>query len=168
MPNLKWAHGFYAGIDPIASFALDDLAPRGVPLSNGRGAFSSSLAEHAMYAAMHFIKQVPRCMENRRTKTWDKFVMGEMKGLTLGLLGAGSIAQATAQLGRAFGMRTIALRRNARKEDAASSASCSARTTGRSCPRISAPSLSRATSSSVRSPARPRRATLRGAPSWPR
>ena len=122
MPNLKWAHGFYAGIDPIAAFAREDLQPAGVPLSNGRGAFSTSLAEYAMYAAMHFIKQVPRCMENRRTKTWDKFVMGEMKGLTLGLVGAGSIAQATAALGRAFGMRTIALRRNARKEDAAASA----------------------------------------------
>jgi len=91
--------------------------PKGIPLTNGRGAFSSSLAEYALTAALHFVKQVPRCMENRREKRWDKFVMGELKGLTMGLLGAGSIAQATGHLAKAFGMRTVALRRNLRKED---------------------------------------------------
>jgi phosphoglycerate dehydrogenase-like enzyme len=117
LPNLRWAHGFYAGIDPIAAFAAEDLAPANVPLSNGRGAFSSSLAEYALYAAMHFVKQVPRCMENKRARRWDKFVMGEMRGLTMGFLGAGSIAQTTGRLAKAFGMRTVALRRNARKAD---------------------------------------------------
>ena len=117
LPNLKWAHGFYAGVDVIADFARNDLAPAGVPLSNGRGAFSSSLAEYALSCALHFVKQVPRCIENRRERKWDKFVMGELKGMTMGLLGAGSIATATAQLAKAFGMRTVALRRNARKTD---------------------------------------------------
>ena len=28
--------------------------------------------------------------KNKKLKTWDKFVMGELKGMTLGLLGAGS------------------------------------------------------------------------------
>ena len=119
LPNLKWAHGFYAGVDPIAAFAQEDLLPAGVPLSNGRGAFSSSLAEYALTAALHFVKQVPRCMDNRRERRWDKFVMGELRGLTMGLLGAGSIAQATGRLAKAFGMRTISLRRNLRKEDEA-------------------------------------------------
>eukprot|EP00900_Chrysochromulina_parva_P017198 jgi/Chrpa1/2547/Chrysochromulina_OHIO_Genome00013822-RA len=117
LPNLKWVHGFYAGIDPIAAFAREELVPAKVPLSNGRGAFSSSLAEWSICAAMHFIKQIPRCMANRRARKWDKFVMGELRGLTLGLLGSGDIATATARLGKAFGMRTVALRRNARKPD---------------------------------------------------
>jgi len=117
LPNLKWVHGFYAGIDPIATFAREELVSAKVPLSNGRGAFSSSLAEWSICAAMHFIKQIPRCMANRRARKWDKFVMGELRGLTLGLLGSGDIATATARLGKAFGMRTVALRRNARKPD---------------------------------------------------
>ena len=117
MPNLKWAHGFYAGVDAIAEFATKDLAPANVPLSNGRGAFSSSLAEYALSCTLHFVKQVPRCIDNRRAKKWDKFVMGELRGMTMGLLGAGSIATATAQLAKAFGMKTVALRRNASKPD---------------------------------------------------
>ena len=80
-------------------------------------AFSSSLAEYALAAALHFNKQIPRCMQNKRDRLWDKFVMGELRGLTLGTLGAGSIAQATGRLAKAFGMNTVALRRNARKPD---------------------------------------------------
>jgi len=115
LPNLRWAHCFYAGVDQIADVATQYFVPGDILLSNGRGAFSSSLAEYAMATALHFIKQVPRCMENRREKKWDKFVMGELKGRTLGLVGAGSIATYTARLAKAFGMRTVALRRNARK-----------------------------------------------------
>ena len=115
MPALRWMHGFYAGVDPIASFAREDIPD--IPLSNGRGAFSSSLAEYALTAALHFNKQIPRCMDNRRERRWDKFVMGELRGLTIGLLGAGSIAQATGRLAKAFGMNTVALRRNARKQN---------------------------------------------------
>ena len=43
--------------------------------------------------------------------------LGGLRGLTLGTLGAGSIATHTARLAKAFGMRTVALRRNARKSD---------------------------------------------------
>ncbi len=121
LPKLKWCHGFYAGVDAISAFAREDLVPLGVPLSNGRGAFSHSLAEYSMCAAMHFIKQVPRCMENRRNKVWDKFVMAELRGRTLGLVGSGDIAMATAKLAKAFGMRVVALRRNARKPETSGS-----------------------------------------------
>ena len=117
LPALKWVHGFYAGVDGIAGFIEHDLAPAGLPLSNGRGAFSSSLAEYALAAALHFNKQVPRCQENRRARKWDKFVMDTLAGKTMGLVGAGDIAQHTARLAKAFGMRVVALRRNARKPD---------------------------------------------------
>lgn len=116
VPGCRWVHGFYAGIDAIANFA-QRLADSNVPLTNGRGAFSSSLAEYAMAAALHFNKQVPRCIENRQGRVWDKFVMSELRGRTLGLVGYGDIARATARLAKAFGMRVIALRRNASKPD---------------------------------------------------
>jgi phosphoglycerate dehydrogenase-like enzyme len=116
LPGLRWAHGFYAGVDAIADFSLA-LAESDVPLTNGRGAFSSSLAEYAITAALHFNKQIPRCMGNRVARKWDKFVMAELRGKTLGLVGYGDIAKATARLARAFGMRVVALRRNASKAD---------------------------------------------------
>ena len=44
VPKVKWCHGFFAGVDSLANF-MPRLAEKGVPLSNGRGAFSQSLAE---------------------------------------------------------------------------------------------------------------------------
>ena len=122
IPNVRWVHCFYAGVDSLAPLLQGPLSTgRGaeVPVSNGRGAFSSSLAEYALAAALHFTKQVPRCLRNRAEGRWDKFVMAELRGKTLGLAGFGDIAKATAKLAKAFGMRVVALRRNAGKSDAA-------------------------------------------------
>jgi len=45
----------------------------------------------------------------------DKFVMNVVKDKTIGLVGFGDIAKATARLARAFGMKVIALRRSPEK-----------------------------------------------------
>lgn len=113
LPKVRWVHCYTAGVDKLSGFMSGPLAEAGLPLSNGRGAFSSSLAEYAMMAALHFNKQVPRCQANRAGKQWEKFQMPVLRGQTLGLLGFGDIAKHTATLARAFGMRVIALRRNA-------------------------------------------------------
>jgi len=115
LPACKWVHGFYAGVDAIDGFVKTCLVDSEVPLTNGRGAFSESLAEYAITAALHFVKQVPRCIDNRERRVWDKFEMAMLRGKTLGLVGYGDIAQATARLAKAFGMRVVALRRNAGK-----------------------------------------------------
>ena len=76
------------------------------------GAFSESLAEWCMTVFLHFDKQMVRVQKNRADRKWDKFIMSELRGKTVGFVGFGSIAQATARLCRAFGMRILALRRS--------------------------------------------------------
>ena len=39
VPNVKWFHSFFAGVDSLSGF-FPTLVEAGVPLSNGRGAFS--------------------------------------------------------------------------------------------------------------------------------
>ena len=109
----KWVHSFSAGVDGLAPFlASDALAARPTPLSNGRGAFSSSLAEYVLAAALHFNKQLPRCARNRDAKRWDAFTMDVLAGKTMGFVGWGHIAKTSARLAEAFGMKTIACRRD--------------------------------------------------------
>lgn len=109
-PKVKWVHSMAAGVDSVVP-VLKGL-PRGpeTPLTNAKGAFSSSLAEYALGAMLHFNKQVPLLQQNRRSRVWEKFVMAELRGKTAGFIGFGDIAQATAQLCKAFGMRVMALR----------------------------------------------------------
>jgi phosphoglycerate dehydrogenase-like enzyme len=45
-------------VDPIQGFLKNRLLATDTVVTNGRGAFSSSLAEYTMAAALHFNKQV--------------------------------------------------------------------------------------------------------------
>ena len=134
MPKVSWVHSFFAGVDALAPFVRSHLLPGGaaaaaastastakgdVPLTNGKGAFSASLAEWVMTAALHFNKQMPRVLRNRQERVWDKFVMNTLSGKTIGLVGFGHIGQTTARMAKAgFGMRVLACRRNAGSAEA--------------------------------------------------
>ena len=114
----RWVHSFPAGVDGLSGFLSSEaLQSRKVPISNGKGAFSSSLAEYVIAAIMHFTKQIPRCIKNQEAKRWDPFVMEVVAGKTVGFVGYGHIAQQTAVLCKALGMRIIACRRSSGGED---------------------------------------------------
>jgi len=117
--SCTWVHSFFAGVDGFKGFFETYLVKDGqvvnkkVAFTNGKGAFSDSLAEYVLAAALHFNKQITRIQANRTSKTWDKFVMPTMKGKTMGFLGFGHIAKQTARAAKAaFGMRVIASRRS--------------------------------------------------------
>lgn len=111
-PGIRWVHSLAAGVDSLVP-VLRPLPRIGeVAVTNAKGAFSRSLAEYAIMAMLHFNKQVPKLQENKKQKRWDKFLMHELRGLTVGFVGFGDIAQTTAGLCRAFGMKVLALRRN--------------------------------------------------------
>ena len=131
-PRVRWCHSFFAGVDALAPFVRQHLLPGDsgcgggggggdgaaseikaeVLLSNGKGAFSDSLAEWVMTSVLHFNKQIPRVLANRQEKVWDKFVMNTVAGKTIGFVGFGHIAQTSARLAKAFGMHVLALRRS--------------------------------------------------------
>ncbi|CAJ1444295.1 unnamed protein product [Effrenium voratum] len=110
LKQLKWIHSLAAGVDTLVPVlkALD--GGEALPLTNAKGAFSRSLAEYAIAAMLHFNKQIPRLQGNRAGGVWEKFPMGELHGATVGFIGFGDIAQQTARLCRAFGMRVVAYR----------------------------------------------------------
>jgi phosphoglycerate dehydrogenase-like enzyme len=106
--TIKWIHARSAGIDFCMSPQL--VAFDGV-VTNARGLFSSSLAESTLLAASHFAKNVPRLLQQQRDKKWCPFVISELRGATLGIVGYGSIGRAIAKLARAYGMKIVAVRR---------------------------------------------------------
>ncbi|KAL3915857.1 MAG: hypothetical protein SGPRY_007054, partial [Prymnesium sp.] len=109
-PQCRWLHSLSAGVDKLAPL-LPELRASRVALTNGRGAFSQSLAEYTIAAALHFNKQLTRCAKNREGKLWDAFTMNVLAGKTMGFVGYGDIAKSAAKLAAAFGMRLLALRR---------------------------------------------------------
>lgn len=118
LPKVSWVHSFAAGVDGLKPFIDQSVKPaveKGtVAMSNGRGAFSSSLAEYSLAAMLHFNKQLKRCEANRVGRVWNNFVMDVMEDKTVGLVGYGSIGQSCGRAAKgAFGCRVLALRRKA-------------------------------------------------------
>lgn len=112
-PSVGWFHSFSAGVDTLAPFfAASGLGAPGsrVLVTNGKGAFSESLAEYTLWAMLHHAKRAERCQANKADRAWDKFVMPQLRGKTVGFVGFGHIATTTAPLCRALGMRVLALR----------------------------------------------------------
>lgn len=124
-PNLRWIHSFFAGVDGICSQlkqlrSIDEpgmsMTQNNLLVTNAKGVFSSSLKEYVIAAILYFAKQVPRLEKNKQDKKWERFIMGEIKGLTVGFVGYGDIAREIALACKFFGMRCIATRKDPSKK----------------------------------------------------
>jgi len=108
-PNLMWVHSFSAGVE---NSLFPELIESGVPLTNGKGVFSRSLAEFAFCGMLYFDKKVALMNQQKSEGRWVNIdEVWELHGKTLGIVSYGSIGQACAHLAKAFGMRVLALRR---------------------------------------------------------
>ena len=119
LPKVRWVHSFAAGVDGLRPFIEKCLAPEAhrVTLTNGRGAFSSSLGEYALASMLYFNKQMGRISKNSIEQKWDYFIMDVMAHKTVGLVGYGSIGQSAGKAikGAFPKCRILALRRTPRQ-----------------------------------------------------
>lgn len=112
-PQLQVVQLGSAGVEKVAP----TLAPAPVVLCNAKGVYSSALAEYTIMSFMHFSKDVPRWLADQQEKRWVARKVGQLRGSTLGVVGAGDIGLAVARLGKAFGMRVVATTRRPRAPD---------------------------------------------------
>jgi phosphoglycerate dehydrogenase-like enzyme len=104
IPSVRWIHALSAGVENLL---FPELCDRDVVLTNGRGIFASALAEWALAAILHFAKDIPRLMRQRR---WEPFTVERIEGQTVGIVGYGSIGRAVAE--RCAGMRILPFSRH--------------------------------------------------------
>jgi phosphoglycerate dehydrogenase-like enzyme len=107
--RVRWVHALSAGVDTLL---FPELVESGVPLTNARGVFSRALAEFVMTAVLFFDKEVPRLLAQQAERRWAIYEPRSPHGRTMVIVGLGDIGRATARLARAFGMRTVGVRRS--------------------------------------------------------
>jgi phosphoglycerate dehydrogenase-like enzyme len=106
--QVRWVHSRSAGIERLLFPALVESS---IPLTNGKGVFSASLAEWVIGAVLHFAKDFRRLVKHQGARVWQEFAPEMVEGRTLGVVGYGDIGRATAARARALGMKILALRR---------------------------------------------------------
>lgn len=107
-PRLRWVHSATAGVERVLTPATLE---RGLTITNARGVFSRPIAEYVMLMVLAVSRRLPGLLELQRERTWQPLEAVEMRDVTVGVVGLGSIGRAVASLASAFGCRVIATRR---------------------------------------------------------
>jgi phosphoglycerate dehydrogenase-like enzyme len=107
-PNLKWVHSATSGVErALTPAALE----RGLVVTNARGVFSRPIAEYVLMMILSVSRRLPQLLELQRERTWQPLEGAELRDVTVGIVGLGSIGRAVGALATAFGCRVVAVRR---------------------------------------------------------
>ena len=107
MPRLHLLQLSFAGVDNLQHHPI---WRSDVVIASATGVHGVQIPEHVLLLLLALRRDLPRYMDAQRRHTWDDAwrTPGELRGLTLGLIGFGHIGRGIAHLARAFGMRILA------------------------------------------------------------
>ncbi len=109
-PHLSWVHSATSGVEgAITPASLE----RRLVVTNARGVFSRPIAEYVLMMILAVSRRLPQLLELQRERTWQPLEGAELRDVTIGIVGLGSIGRAVASLATAFGCRVVAVRRRA-------------------------------------------------------
>ncbi|HEX2173151.1 MAG TPA: D-2-hydroxyacid dehydrogenase, partial [Dehalococcoidia bacterium] len=106
-PRLRWIQVLRAGLGKEKAFMGEGLV-----VTNARGLHAEPIAEYILGVMIYFAKDFANLTDQKRRRTAERMLMGELRGQTAGIIGLGGIGEATARLCRAHGMTVLATRRS--------------------------------------------------------
>jgi phosphoglycerate dehydrogenase-like enzyme len=113
-PHLTWVHSATSGVERALT---PSAMARDILVTNARGVFSRPIAEHVLLMILAVSRHLPELLELQRERTWQPLEGRELRELTVGIVGYGSLGRSVASLASAFGARVIAMRRRATAVD---------------------------------------------------
>ncbi|PRX96555.1 D-2-hydroxyacid dehydrogenase [Allonocardiopsis opalescens] len=113
-PKLRWVHCDHSG---LTRSARPEVFEKGLIVTGSAGRSAPALAQHGFFFALALTFDARRLLEKQAEHVWrgipDYHHRLALWGKTLGIVGFGHTGREMAELGRAFGMRVVALRRQA-------------------------------------------------------
>lgn len=107
-PRLRWIQLSMAGIEWLKE---TDVWKSDVLLTSARGINARPVAEYTLAVLFALSKDVRRLLENQGRRRWERFVLGQLAGKTLGVVGFGALGQEVARLASAVGLDALACSR---------------------------------------------------------
>lgn len=115
---VRWVHSYTVGVD---KYLVPEFIESPIPLTNARGIYSQALAEFALYAVLHFTKDIERLKQQKASRTWAQFTTKQVSKLHMLVLGYGDMGQAVARTAAGFGIKVKGIRRTPAPDDIAES-----------------------------------------------
>ncbi len=110
-PHIRWLHTASAGVDHVLTPEVK--AKAGLIVTDSGPAFEIAISEFVLAWMLLTARRLPELMANQRQHTWQSVQQKEVYGQTVGVIGLGPIGRGVAVRAKAFGMRTLGLRRTA-------------------------------------------------------
>jgi phosphoglycerate dehydrogenase-like enzyme len=106
-PRLRLLQLGFAGVDNLRQHPIWQSE---VVVASATGVHGVQIPEHVMLLLLALRRDLPRFIDAQQRHAWEDAwgAPGELRGLTLGLIGFGHIGKGIAHLARAFGMRVLA------------------------------------------------------------
>jgi phosphoglycerate dehydrogenase-like enzyme len=109
-PKLRWLHSGSAGVDRLLSPTV--AARAGLTVTDSGPAFEISISEFVMAWILSVARRLPDLDTQQRRHEWNPLQQDEVWGKSVGIIGLGPIGRGVAARAKAFGMRTMGLRRS--------------------------------------------------------
>lgn len=109
LEGLRWFHTFSAGTD---AGAFKAMVERGTTLTNSSGGSGPSIAQYVLAMMLYRTKPIEQWRAQQARGEWTQLPAAELTGQTCGIVGTGAIGCEVARLAKAFGMRTVGMRRS--------------------------------------------------------
>lgn len=107
--KLRWVQTWSSGVDYLP---LDKLRSRGVLVTDASGVHAVAVAETVFAHMLGLTRGIHIAVRSQAAGEWNRTPgLPEMYGRTALIVGTGTIGMRIAELARAFGMRTIGIRR---------------------------------------------------------
>lgn len=110
--RLRWIQTLGAGVEWLLTPELQKREQ--LVVTNASGIHAQPIAEHVFGFILMFSRQLHNAVRKQAAGAWDeglKTHVSSLAGATLGIVGLGAIGRRIAEVGNAFGMRVIALKR---------------------------------------------------------
>ncbi|MEC7689288.1 MAG: D-2-hydroxyacid dehydrogenase [Pseudomonadota bacterium] len=107
MPALKWFQSVWAGNRPLLALDRQDYL-----LTAAKGIFGVQMREYVFTWLLHYSRSVDDYAQAQRNAVWSPPGYARLQGKTLGITGAGSIADALLPVAEVFGLNVIGLSRS--------------------------------------------------------
>ncbi|MBI4532004.1 MAG: 3-phosphoglycerate dehydrogenase [Candidatus Latescibacteria bacterium] len=115
LPTLRMISVLGTGTDNVDLAATKEL---GITVTNTPGVATEAIAEHALTLMLSVARNIPVIHQQTKAGKWERGLVTQLWGKTLGIVGTGLIGTHMARLGRGIGMNVIAWTFNPSKEKA--------------------------------------------------
>jgi phosphoglycerate dehydrogenase-like enzyme len=112
LPDLAWIHSDFVGINDLP---VDELAARGVVVTNGAGNYSRPMAEWVILSMLSAAKHLPHFVRKSDAGVWNPSLeLDELDGSVALFLGLGSVGALAAPMAAALGIQVWGVTRTLR------------------------------------------------------